>query len=195
MLKGFGVCYFSNREGKRQILRICLPGDMIGFEAVSLPIIDYSACVVSGASVALIDCAALGTFLEEARSAAPLFWDCVAADASVSRKWLVNAGSLSATARVAHFLCEFGARMAAYGLAETGSRMTFPFAQHDLADCLGLSTVQINRSLMQLREQGLLHLEYRELELLDPLALQEFAEFEPDYLHLGTTDQAPSPAS
>ena len=72
--------------------------------------------------------------------------------------------------------------------------MTFPFAQHDLADYLGLSTVQVNRSLMQLRGQGLVRLAYRELELLDPLALQEFAEFDPSYLHLGTAERGSNPA-
>ena len=67
----------------------------------------------------------------------------------------------------------------AYALAVT---------QVDLADTAGLTSVHVNRSLRELRRQGLIELRRGWVRILDLPRLQALAEFRSDYLHLG--DQA-----
>jgi DNA-binding transcriptional regulator LsrR (DeoR family) len=59
----------------------------------------------------------------------------------------------------------------------------FPITQTELADCVGLSSVHVNRVLQDLRKQGLIRVNRSEFQLLRPRALKEIAEFAPAYLH------------
>ena len=49
---------------------------------------------------------------------------------------------------------------------------------------MGLSTVHVNRMLQELRNDGLITLDGKNLKLHDVDALRDYAEFDPSYLHL-----------
>ena len=53
-----------------------------------------------------------------------------------------------------------------------------------MADVLGLSLVHLNKTLQQLRRDGLVRWESRTVEILDWEKLTEMAEFDPTYLSL-----------
>jgi hypothetical protein len=74
--------------------------------------------------------------------------------------------------------------MQAVGLAD-GTRCELPLTQVELADTLALSTVHVNRTLQELRRQGLVSLSSGMLEIHDFGALRSMAMFAPDYLHPG----------
>jgi len=52
---------------------------------------------------------------------------------------------------------------------------------------MGLSDVHVNRTLRDLRAQGLIRLKRRVLTILDVERLQAFCNFTPNYLHLRNT--------
>jgi len=60
-----------------------------------------------------------------------------------------------------------------------------PLTQADLADTTGMSTVHVNRSLQELRRQGLIELKNRRLTILNLPRLRAVGEFQANYLHLG----------
>jgi hypothetical protein len=74
-------------------------------------------------------------------------------------------------------------RLQAVGLT-TANSYEFPVTQAELADTLGITTVHANRMLQQLRKDGLITLQGNRLTIMDVNGLQEFAEFDPNYLHL-----------
>jgi CRP-like cAMP-binding protein len=80
-------------------------------------------------------------------------------------------------------LCELFVRLKAIGLAE-GNACKLPLTQADLGDALGLSTVHVNRTLQELRGEGLIELHSGRLRILDWMRLKEAAQFDPNYLHL-----------
>jgi len=53
------------------------------------------------------------------------------------------------------------------------------------AEATGLSVVQVKRTLQELRRQGLIALRGKELTVPDLGVLQDAAQFNPNYLHLG----------
>jgi CRP-like cAMP-binding protein len=59
-----------------------------------------------------------------------------------------------------------------------------PLTQAALGDALGLSTVHVNRSIMELRRLGLITLEKQLLTIPDWERLEQYAGFDPTYLHL-----------
>ena len=52
-----------------------------------------------------------------------------------------------------------------------------------MADALGLSNVHVNRTVQELREDGLFRWENGMFKVLDWERLKEVAEFDPTYLH------------
>jgi CRP-like cAMP-binding protein len=88
-----------------------------------------------------------------------------------------------AYARVAHLFCELFLRMQAVGLAKDHS-CPLPLTQAQMGDALGLSDVHVNRTLQELRAEGLLRLEGGTLTILEWDGLNRAGEFDPIYLHL-----------
>ncbi|MBU3077669.1 Crp/Fnr family transcriptional regulator [Sphingomonas quercus] len=85
---------------------------------------------------------------------AEAFWrDCVV-DGSMFSEWVVNVGRRDALSRLAHLFCEMAIRNERAG---KGNRRAFPLAitQIDLGDATGLTSVHVNRTLRELRIQGI----------------------------------------
>ena len=79
--------------------------------------------------------------------------------------------------------CEAFVRMRNAGVADEHG-MTLPLSQVALAEALGLSPVHVNRTLQQLRRDGLIESRGRFHAIKDWNALQRVATFDPAYLHL-----------
>jgi DNA-binding GntR family transcriptional regulator len=69
------------------------------------------------------------------------------------------------------------------GLAED-HECELPMTQAELGDAMGISTVHVNRTLMELRAAGLITLTGARLTVLDWDRLREVGQFDPTYLHL-----------
>src|SRR3954453_3053447 len=64
------------------------------------------------------------------------------------------------------------------------NRFEFPRTQSEIGDATGLSTVHVNRSMMELRRDGLITLERGRCTIPDLERFEEAAMFDPTYLHL-----------
>jgi CRP-like cAMP-binding protein len=103
--------------------------------------------------------------------------------AAVQREWTLNLGQRSAYERLAHLLVELYVRLEAVHRAHNG-RCDFPLTQNDLADATGLTAVHVNRTLQELRRDGLIELERKQLQILDLERMMDVSMFNPNYLHL-----------
>jgi CRP-like cAMP-binding protein len=112
-----------------------------------------------------------------------LLWRDSLIDAATFRTWILMMGRQPAIKHLAHLMCELFVRSATVGLSD-GNSCPVPLTQEQLSDALGLSLVHTNRSLQELREQGLIAFDGRRLTILDWPRLSDMAEFDPTYLHL-----------
>src|SRR5205085_4814309 len=94
---------------------------------------------------------------------------------------LIDVGRRSAIERVAHFLLELLVRLQAIGLADERS-YRMPLTQELIGDALGLSVPHVNRTLRQLREDGLVSLDEHIVAIHEIEALAALADFEKGYL-------------
>ena len=185
LLDGWACRYKLLPDGSRQIMAYLIPGDLCDIHIFILKAMDHSIGLLSEANVAAISKAAMQRTLEERPAIArALFWSTLVDEATL-REWLVNVGCRSAIERIAHLFCELLVRLQVVGFASENS-YEFPVTQLDLADTVGLSNVHVNRSLQELRRQGVIELKGRTLTILDRQRLKAIAEFNSKYLHLGT---------
>jgi CRP-like cAMP-binding protein len=179
---GFVARHQNTRDGMRQILSFYVPGDIPDLQTLHLATMDHNVGSIGPAKVGLIPHDALRELCDRNPRIAAALWRETLIDAAVARTWIRCVGRLDARARVAHILCEIHARLDVMGLAEDPVRM--PVTQAEFADAMGLSAVQINRTLRDLREEGLITVRKREMIVHDLQRLRKVAEFDPLYLHL-----------
>src|SRR3954453_11314589 len=183
ILEGFAYRYKLTETGKRQILSFHIPGDTPDLQSLHLDVMDHSLSSLSASKVMFIPHETVCDLVRQCPRIGDAFWRETLIDAAVFREWIMNLGRREAYGRMAHLLCEFYVRLRAVGLTN-GDACEFPITQAELADATGLSAVHVNRTLQELRGEGLITLRAGSLAVLDWDRLREAGEFDPTYLHL-----------
>jgi CRP-like cAMP-binding protein len=175
---GYAIRYKLLRSGKRQILNVILPGDVIGFpvsffdrsiySVVALSDLTYNVCSLD--SYAQLCC-------QQPQFGLALSW-LAAYEAAIYAEHIVDLGRRTPLERLAHFLLEIHDRLLAVGRAESAS-FDLPFSQEVMADVLGLSVPHLNRVMQQLRAEKLITSRSRLVELNDIASLQTLAHYQP----------------
>ncbi len=98
---------------------------------------------------------------------------------------VVNLGRRDALERLAYLLCELHFRLGLIDGCVDDNQFAFPLTQDDLADVLGLTPVHVNRKLQQLRQNDIINLRSRKMQILDLPQLRQIAGFNASYLAHG----------
>lgn len=183
IVDGFACRYKLRETGARQIIAYLLPGDLCDPEATTLGRMDHAVGTLSACSVARVAPETARDLLRHPALTEALRHTALA-EAAIVREWLVNIGRRSAVERLAHLFCELFVRLRMVGLT-SGDGYELPITQLDLADTTGMTSVHVNRSLGELKRQGLIERKGKRLILCDLPRLIEVAEFRPDYLPQG----------
>jgi CRP-like cAMP-binding protein len=187
VLSGWAYGYKVLEDGRRQITGILLPGDLCELGGWPSGQTDHSIGAVTAVQIAEIARERLddaGAVFPNIRLALEAHAQSVAA---MQREWMVNLGVRSSFERLAHLFCELHHRLRAVAL-NRGDCVDFPLTQNDLADAAGLTAVHVNRTLQQIRAEGLIVLRDRTLRVPNLAALERAALFTPDYLKLAIPD-------
>jgi CRP-like cAMP-binding protein len=185
LLSGFAYRHKIVANGARQILSIHLSGDLVDLQNSFLGLADHNVQSLTMAEVALIPREAIKAIAGERPAVGAAMWHDTLVDASVFREWIANVGRRDARMRVAHLLCEFATRFEAAGIYRQAN-FDLPMSQEQLADCTGLTSVHVNRTLKGLEGEGLISRTHRSVTIDDWKALAKAADFQSDYLHLNT---------
>ena len=176
--EGYAIRYKLLRNGKRQILNVILPGDVIGFPVSFFDRSIYSIVAVSDLTLNLCPLDAyVGLCYEQPQFGLALSW-LAAQEAAIYAEHIVDLGRRTPLERLAHFLLEIHARLLAVGRAEEKS-FDLPFSQEVMADVLGLSVPHLNRVMQQLRAEQLIISRSRVVELTDVERLRTLAHYQP----------------
>jgi CRP-like cAMP-binding protein len=182
VLVGFVCRYKIISGGKRQIMSFHTPGDIPDLQSLHLKVMDHSLGTLVPSKVAFIAHQVLHDLVRRYPRLGAAFWRDTLIDAAIFREWMVGLGRRNAYQRVAHLICEMALRFRAVGLTDNHT-YELPVTQAELADALGLSFVHINRTLMELRRDGLISLQNSTVSALDWEGLKAAADFDSTYLH------------
>jgi CRP-like cAMP-binding protein len=176
---------------RNQISAFYVAGDMPDLHTLHLPVMDHELCSVGNSTVASVPHAYLKELMNDSPGVTQAFWRETLIHAALYREWVENLGSRVAIGRIAHLLCEIAGRLELVGALDNGSSFLLPFTQQNVADACGLSVVHVNRTLQELRQQGLILWRNHVVQLLNRTALEEAAEFDRGYLHALETARSP----
>ena len=176
--QGFAARYKLLRNGKRQIINFLLPGDIVGMPGSFLDRAANSVVAVSDMRLQLCPLDAfVALSFRRPKFALALSW-LAAQEAAIYAEHIINIGRRTPTERLAHFLLEIHARLALIDNADAAA-FDMPFTQEMLSDALGLSVPHLNRTLAQLRAEGMIAVNDRRVEFVDVNALALLAQFQP----------------
>ena len=171
------------RDGGRQISELAFTGDFTDLHAFTLKRLDHNIATITPCRLAIAPHERIRETLGSHPHLARVYWLMTNIDAAIHREWTVSLGRRSAQSRMAHLFCETLERLKVVGLAEDDS-YDFPLTQQEFGECLGLTSVHVNRTLQSLRRSGLIQVENRRATILDLPGLKALGEFDPDYLYL-----------
>jgi len=182
LVEGYACRHKNTVDGKRQIVSFHVQGDVLDIQHLLLTRADHNVETITDATIAWVATEKLKALAFERPDIGQALWRDVLIDASIFREWVLNVGRRDAKTRIAHMLCEFGARAIRSG-AVTESDLKLPLTQEQIADATGLTTIHVNRMLRALREDGALTAATRGVSITDFRLLQDIADFDPTYLH------------
>jgi len=180
---GWACRYKDLPDGRRQIVGFFLPGDFCDLNVYILQQMDHSIGAITPVQYLAIP----PDVMERLTTSRPrvgqaLLWHHLV-ESSIQREWLLNVGQRSALERLAHLFVELYLRLRSVGMAR-GQTIDFPLTQNDLAEATGVTPVHLNRTLQELRRQGLIELRAKKLTILDLDRLKQMSMFNENYLHL-----------
>lgn len=186
ILSGWVVRSRFLADGRRQIFDFHLPCDLAGLDACRFErsIRDWQ-CLTPVVAQAFEP----RDFVAAASSAPEAVSDLIgyyAQQMAHTGERLIGAGRRTAREKITHILLELWHRLQRVGLADTRG-YEFPVTQDVFADAVGLTPIHVNRTLKQLREEGIIEIRYHSpprVELLDPKGAAEIAAFDIECLRL-----------
>ena len=183
LLEGIVCRYKDLKDGRRQIAQLHVAGDFVDLHSFTLKRLDHNLLSLTNCRIALIPHERLRDLTERFPHLTRVYWLMSNIDAAMSREWELSLGRRDAAAKVAHLFCEMYIRLGVVGLCE-GNTCPFPLIQTEIAECVGLTPVHVNRTLQEMRRQGLVELKSKRLVIPDFQRLKDVAEFNPNYLYL-----------
>jgi CRP-like cAMP-binding protein len=179
------------KNGDRQIMAFLIPGDLCDVEVFVLEAMDHAITAISDTECVLIPAKVIEGLLTEMSGLTKGLWWSTMSDSAVLRERIIDHGRRNAKERLAHLFYEMLVRNRVVGETRDNSFL-FPVTQEELADASGLTPVHVNRTLQELRADGLIDFKGRTLTVIDAPGLKKVARFEAEYLHFTRLEQRQS---
>lgn len=179
-------------DGTRQVVFFHVSGDIAGLQDVPFDRAITSTVALTDCTVCRLPRRRLTELIARAPRITAILLMLQMQEQATLVERLVSIGCRSALRRTAHLLLEIERRRAGAAFEEGP---WIPLSQRQLADCLGLTDVHVNRCVRRLKEIGAIEVGRNRLRVIDPEALDRCGRFDPTYLEpsLANFGVAPAP--
>lgn len=184
--KGWLYIYTDLPDGRRQIMRVLVPGDIVGF-----PDLAFTTCTTNlRAAEDTILCPFPKRKLDVILKTSPRMSALLLALANRELACMVDMmrvlGRMSAEERLSFFLLDIRARLQVTNKAMTDT-FRMPLNQQEIGDALGLTHTYVSKSIRRMEDSGLIERQAGTVRLLKPDLMAERIGFEDRYSTLDTS--------
>lgn len=176
LCRGWACSYHRSANGSQQILDLFVPGDIMGLRDLTYHDHTSTAVMLTTGQVSAYPVERVSELMRCSRR---LDWALQASAARQERlitQRLINVLSHDAVSRIAHLMLEVQHRLQRVDAA-SGDQFYLPLLQRQIGMLLGMSSVHVSRTLIELSRRGLLERSRRRIHLLDVEALARIADF------------------
>jgi CRP/FNR family transcriptional regulator, anaerobic regulatory protein len=171
---GWAVRFIQLPNGKRQILSVIMPGDLIGAAAIFERQLPFSVQAVTRVRYRTFPSAEVRARLRDNPTLFDLWLTLAAAEHHEADRRLVDLGQRTAQERIVSLIVDIMLRSDARGDCHD-DEFAFPMSQQQMADFTGLTPVHTCRVLSALRKAGLCDVGHGTIKVLDRAELQRIA--------------------
>ena len=184
--KGWLYSYVDFADGRRQIVKIHTPGDLIGFSDLAYDKATTSLRTCSDVTVCPFPKHYLDDVLKESPRLSAVLLTVSVRDQVILVDTLRAMGRMSARERVAYFLLDILARLRVMGGRQLTS-FQLPLSQTEIGDVIGLTNVYVSKTLGRLEDAGRIRRTGNHVEILEEDELRQLADFTDRYASLDTS--------
>lgn len=174
--KGWLVSFVLLDDGSRQILRIHLPGDLVGLSGAAFQEATESLMAITDVRISVVEKAAFRILFEGYPRIGGLLFILAQAEQVSLNDRIASLGRTSGKARVAALLLDTFIRLREIQRT-TGPTFGFPLTQEEIGDATGLTAVHVNRMIRALVDDGLLSRSGNNFTIRDEQRFGEVANY------------------
>lgn len=177
ILAGWAVRQKVLRDGRRVVRNFLIPGDVVGHWKDAWPRAFTDVLAATELTCATIGAQALERDREQREKVRAHLEAALVTETALLNGVVLRLGGMTVAERLVHLFLELLERHRRAGLG-TARGFHLPVSQELVADSLGISRVHLNRTLGQLRRDGLVRLEAGFLELTRVPELIRLVDYE-----------------
>ncbi len=178
LLSGWTASSVAVAGGARLIVKVHMPGDLLGLPSLSLATACDTIHALTPAVVSPVDPHAIGQIFSKSPRLAALLFLISQEERVRLMDRLASIGRTDAIGRVAELILQLHARVKRND-PDSGDSFFAPLTQLDIADLTGLSKIHANRTIQQLRRDNIVKWTRRSVTILDVDRLRELAQLMP----------------
>lgn len=184
---GWLYSYTVLADGRRKVLRIHYPGDVVGVEQLPFEAATHDYEVATDAVLCPFPKRRLDAIFTDSPRLTALLWSISSIEQATLLDRIRVVGRMNATERLAHLLLEVCSRLRVVGEVGDDASFELPLQQAVLGDAVGLTNVYVSRTLSKMEEEGLIHRDGRTYSLLREDRLRDIAEFTNRFAKIDTS--------
>jgi CRP-like cAMP-binding protein len=180
---GWAFSYRLLDDGRRQILHIHLPGNLIGLSTITRDVAAWGCeAITEFTYVPLCRDALMAQAWGRPDLALRITAEAVRGEILL-RERLADVARRSARERVANFLLELYCRSQSIQVElGAGTRISIPLTQDKIADAVGLTSIHVSRTLRAFKAAGIIRYQGHDLQIVDPGNLKRISTFDDQYI-------------
>ncbi len=171
---GFFKTAVADAQGRSQVTGFHLPGDLLGLDAIGADQYDADAVALEDGMVCVVPFEPLNALFREFATLQHEFHKIMSREITRDQSMMLVLGTLSAEGRIAAFLLDLTQRLHARGFSATS--LLLRMTREEIGSYLGLQLETVSRTFSKLQHGGVLEIRNRDLQVLDPEALQRLVQ-------------------
>jgi len=162
----FKTCLIAE-DGRERITGFQLRGDLLGLDAVDMPVYTCDAIALDTGEVWELPYASVR---EDLPGFQQWITSVLAGEIRRDWNWMLTLSTMSADQRVVTFLLDLASRLESLGFS--ARRLTLRMTRAEIGNFLALKLETVTRALSRLQSQGLIGVEGRDIRIEDPLRMR-----------------------